>query len=467
MGEYQLPPSSPLRSGIEVDKTHAYPTPDPSSSIGAISSPVRCWRKDVDFGESCKTNSKDFNVMKPEDSVLKVPLDPSKNRIFIGRSSRSCDYSLRSGDKRISRTHATINYDDNKGKITLCCLGYNGLAVIIPRSCLVYATDRKDEYVLIETCEALEERYLKKLGMKHTTKTIKLGQNHTEFVLNRNETVIVPRVNDIILDFRGQLVLLNPTDDCLTDDETNPLDDEDVNKVNLNASQANKRHQFLPPLSNSKYMGCQFRAKSQPSFEIHEDKSSSDTKFLEPDPLSAKEKNSIITYDAGSVMPLPLKEKHDNKNDLLKRRAASEEPPKSEKKKKTSNIEKIVIDQNCVQDIPNKEEINNILVNHLAFSRLSSTPASNMHNISAKTAVITLNQIRTLLFNLRSVGTIYREGKDAAGKPLEEEYYYMPENDEDPDRPVLVARIKGHGGLRSCRRTHKQYFWKKPAPVKK
>ena len=50
--------------------------------------------------------------------------------------------------------------------------------------------------------------------------------------------------------------------------------------------------------------------------------------------------------------------------------------------------------------------------------------------------------------------------KDAAGQPLQEEYYYMPENDEDRERTTLVSNIKGHGGLRSCRKTHKQYYWK-------
>ena len=76
-------------------------------------------------------------------------------------------------------------------------------------------------------------------------------------------------------------------------------------------------------------------------------------------------------------------------------------------------------------------------------------------------------QVRSVLNNIKCVGVIYRKGKDAAGKPLEEEYYYMPENDDDQSRTQLVANLKGHGGLRSCRRTHKQYYWKKPAPIKK
>lgn len=112
-------------------------------------------------------------------------------------------------------------------------------------------------------------------------------------------------------------------------------------------------------------------------------------------------------------------------------------------------------------------EISNILINHLAFSRLSSTPASFLNTILAVVSELTLEQLRTVLHQIDCIGVIYREGKDAAGKPLEEEYYYIPEKDEDSERTKLVSSIKGHGGLRACRRKHKQYYWKKPAPIKK
>ena len=55
--------------------------------------------------------------------------------------------------------------------------------------------------------------------------------------------------------------------------------------------------------------------------------------------------------------------------------------------------------------------------------------------------------------------------KDAAGQPLQEEYYYMPENDEDRERTTLVSNIKGHGGLRSCRKLISNTIGK-PAPIK-
>ena len=57
-----------------------------------------------------------------------------------------------------------------------------------------------------------------------------------------------------------------------------------------------------------------------------------------------------------------------------------------------------------------------------------------------------LAQIRAILHDLKCIGVIHRQGKDAAGQPLQEEYYYMP--DEDRERTTLVSNIKGWG-LRS------------------
>lgn len=112
-------------------------------------------------------------------------------------------------------------------------------------------------------------------------------------------------------------------------------------------------------------------------------------------------------------------------------------------------------------------KLSNLICNHLAFSRLSSTPLSTLRASSPSLGPLSKKLLRHLLRDgkfIPSVGVIYRQGKDAAGKPLEEEYYYMAENDTDADRKAMVEQLRGRGGgLRACRKTHKQYFWKKPA----
>ncbi|KAH0424666.1 hypothetical protein KCU90_g8247, partial [Aureobasidium melanogenum] len=57
-------------------------------------------------------------------------------------------------------------------------------------------------------------------------------------------------------------------------------------------------------------------------------------------------------------------------------------------------------------------------------------------------------------------GEIARSGKDAAGKALEDEFYYVPEMDTDEHRRAAVMIAKPP--LRSTRKQHKQYYWKKP-----
>ncbi|EPS45694.1 hypothetical protein H072_308 [Dactylellina haptotyla CBS 200.50] len=110
-----------------------------------------------------------------------------------------------------------------------------------------------------------------------------------------------------------------------------------------------------------------------------------------------------------------------------------------------------------------KQSITKHLTNQLAFSRLASTPLSNLFK-SLPTAVankVSQEFIQALLNNVGCVGEIKREGKDASGKALECEYYYIADADDDVDRKAIVNSL-AKPSLRACRKTHKQYFWKKP-----
>ena len=53
------------------------------------------------------------------------------------------------------------------------------------------------------------------------------------------------------------------------------------------------------------------------------------------------------------------------------------------------------------------------------------------------------------------VGEIPRSGKDAAGKALENEFYYVPEMDADQMRREAVSGSFRGTGLRSVRKQHK------------
>ncbi|KAF3905148.1 hypothetical protein ABW21_db0208772 [Orbilia brochopaga] len=133
--------------------------------------------------------------------------------------------------------------------------------------------------------------------------------------------------------------------------------------------------------------------------------------------------------------------------------------------KKTYQMHKL--DEELVSQDPlspsSKLSITKHLTNQLAFSRLASTPLSTLYKSLPAAIVdkVTMEFVQGLLGTVGCIGEIKREGKDASGKQLEAEYYYLAEADDDEDRKAIVGSL-AKPSLRACRKTHKQYFWKKP-----
>ena len=63
--------------------------------------------------------------------------------------------------------------------------------------------------------------------------------------------------------------------------------------------------------------------------------------------------------------------------------------------------------------------------------------------------------LKTIIDGITCIGEIKREGKDAAGKLLESEFYYMPENDTDDMRRDTVTQSLGKTSMRAARKQHK------------
>ncbi|WPK24209.1 hypothetical protein PUMCH_001474 [Australozyma saopauloensis] len=503
-----------------------YPTPNPSSTIGRSSSPSRQEEEDVkdDFSLSSKPTkpvvqiNRDFNVLNPDKNVLRVPLMSGRPLVVLGRSSKACDFHLRQNggsggklDKTISRRHVLIQHNDKK--ITFRCLGHNGFTMMIPRVCGVVRKEGADEhaYTLVETEKPLED--------SDGSKTICLDNDHTEFHVMRNESVEMPRYANVLLQIRDNVVLVNPEDqdEELTDEEEleqiapvpEPVSIQTPKKklidskpptiepkpFSIRASNVEpkptevkepvvapavkstsaafstpQRTESVAPMTPSKgSFSTKYADQTTPSVRRHKLPTKLDDDKENRAPLEPVSQYSAVGVPNRATTPLANKSMNNAKQVNLKRRAASEEPtlPKKAKKELVHDAQgKLIISQECIHDVKNVREIENILVNHLAFSRLSSTPASVLNAILATVAKLSIRQLRTVLHNAACIGVIYRQGKDAAGKPLEEEYFYEPEKDKDSERIQLLSLIKGHGGLRACRKTHKQYYWKKPAAKK-
>lgn len=432
----QFLPSSPLRDEkvkkadpFEFPDTRGrcdYPTPHPSSSIGRSSSP-HYGDEDIYPKKVAFEIDRPIETAKPLESVriTKVPLLAS--RFSIGRSSRMCDIAIRTRDRSMSRKHLQVSHDDNM--ITIECLGANGYGITIPRSCTV---TKKGLVFELEESRLL----VNKTNKISTTSTIKIGDNITEFLVQKGETIKLPKFYNLILEIKNNLLLVNPKIDEETDDEeliklTTPIKDVNAKRTPI------KQTLFVPPTPQKRV-------------------------FM----LTAEENTPI--------KKMPLLNNTSDRNplkDISNIRGKSEEPKKSPPAASHNRSHSA----NVVYESPEPEvdlstvdlkEITNILVNHLAFSRLASTKLEMLRTISANVNEFSRAQLKDLLSKIPSIGVIYREGKDAAGKPLDPEYYYIPEKDDDEGRKNLVATIKGHGGIRSCRTTHKQYYWKKPAPIK-
>lgn len=584
----QFPPSSPLiGADSEVDpfrkpdaalqergRNAGYPTPNPSSTTGRSSSPARfdsahpffpldlSKKKSVVFSDTKTVHkygdavaiNRDFNILNPDEAVMRIPITPTTtDAVLIGRSSKNCAYHINTKDKSISRVHflvvaVPLTANPCGSHFILKCLGYNGCTVQIPRFCYVTQMSR-NHYSIVEGTKPGD------LSKVITNRSIKLDYNHTEFHMNRGESFSVPfQFDNILLDIRGNLILLNPVDidEELTDEEAPELQHkatvsptpalsqpkgplfkihEDLENAPVSTStETPSTPQKLTASTTSYSSPNEDRAKSAlPEPTTPKQHSSKHVVIQTKEPLTPKAK--ILNYEQSpvklssltlpvtvSVRPAVLKDTTNthasNPNSPYKqqkalplfRRAHSEEPqhkrpftqshkemplesttaenvdektesldvendgslqPHKKKRKPNQLDEAMLLDRTVLDDVKNLIEIDNILINHLAFSRLSSTPASFLRTISKLTQNLSLRQIRVVLNGIECIGVIYRTGKDAAGKPLEEEYYYDLDKDHDLDRTQLVMSIKGNGGLRSCRKTHKQYYWKKPAPIKK
>jgi hypothetical protein len=125
--------------------------------------------------------------------------------------------------------------------------------------------------------------------------------------------------------------------------------------------------------------------------------------------------------------------------------------------------------------------VKNHVINQLAFSRLHSLPLSAIHtNLPAElkacvaepadnesdkssssrdststTPQLSKQDLKKLMDKIPCVGEIPRSGKDAAGKPLENEFYYVPEMDANEARRENVTSGMRGSGLRAVRKQHK------------
>ncbi|CAI4059493.1 hypothetical protein SKDZ_04G6900 [Saccharomyces kudriavzevii ZP591] len=476
-----------------------YPTPDPSSSIGRQSSPVKDTTSKLDDANSTYALS---SPLKQENIVakpIKIELDISDpSRLAIGRKRSVCNVLLPCR-KNISRQHAFISYVAGKNEIKLECNGTNGLFVHLPCSMdlhLIKPFPTRNFYKLMT-----EDPTTLQNEKGSFTKTLQKNHEFISFALVKGEAVTFPYIKGTLINFTGATVclslkeVLHSLDHCSNNfDEENSTETED--ELSLLSTKSDdfpwpaetpsmrlipvahspRTEQISkPPLTVSSLSArnspITHKTTPQSSFVIHQP---STPKKLKGKLISLKNdtiQETPLPKDKG-IGPLNTNSKREStlegqSSEAAERRigepvlAIIDETPSHKRRRALLNGSSEIFELLTGKGI-RCDELVHVLCNHLAFSNLQQTPLSQLQNINSNTSQLSKDELREVLKTISCIGIIVRAGKDASGKDLEDEYYYDIENDDNGERKILYNSLKGRSRLRSCRKKHKQYFWKKP-----
>ncbi|ORY64866.1 uncharacterized protein BCR38DRAFT_340786 [Pseudomassariella vexata] len=461
-----LPPFEPLSSSPGLPRplkrqarggsigAIKYPTPVPTSSTGILSSSP----PHAHLARPNLVRTQSMTERAPLSAVPSVELNENGEMLLMGRSSNSSHYQL-SANRLVSRVHVKARYipataplEPNKVEIT--CNGWNGL----------------------------------KLHCQGRTWDLAKGDTFT------SETESA----DIMLDVHDARVMVhwpkklghesiaNLSDSSWDDSPRSRLHRNSV--VSLQSSPLRRQTRVKSPESPTpinKSSSCSLNAllannEASEPVQIYEDTSADEQDLPEPVVDAGASFAQTVTTNSFSSDLSELDENDpDEENDpiihsfgpfganLSNRLAAVTTGSPKQPSRMLSG------DSTAAPSVEPEEPLNknidvsavtNHVVNQLAFSRLSSNPLSGiMNNLPAEEKKdLSKHNLRRIIESTNCIGIITRSGKDAAGKALESEYYYVPERDTDESRRLAVTDGLRKPSLRACRKQHKQYYWKRP-----
>ncbi|CAI8498799.1 unnamed protein product [Hanseniaspora opuntiae] len=354
--------------------------------------------------EEPKSTSKILQVL-----TFDVKENEQSKTVTIGRSSSKNDFQLSPKSALISRQHLAVTYFPNSNTLRIKCYGKNGLVVNFPKL-----------------------KSSKKKGI-------------TSFVLNQKEICFIPFMSGLQFGF-GQLSLELKIKHSMADHEAKDVD-HDVHDQNVTKNE-DQSVLLSSPLSSV--------------VEYHEDEEMTNKEVIQN--LNDKLKSNEDFEEKESI----------SKKSGLKRVISDVDGfhGSTHKKQKTAKSSTSIL-----QDLMEKIEVEKIIVkevvhqltNQIAFASIQQIPLKQLYESNTTcSSKLSLPEFRVFLdkFLLKlepSIQIILRKGKDAAGKLLDPEFFYDVEKDTNEERVLIVSNLKGgRSGLRSCRKVHKQYFWKKP-----
>lgn len=458
-------PRAAKRKFDELDDRPYYPTPVPTSSTGVLPSspPSRLTRPSLQRQISA------LSERAPLGDVPSLNLPINGEPILMGRSSNSSDYQL-SANRHISRVHVRASYlapDDAwpNGKVEVECLGWNGAKV----HC-------RGEIVGLAKGELFE------CGKPLSQIMVDVQDTRVMLVWPKDEARDPPSIES-----RSPWAVDSPSK------RQNPTPMASSPPVMLAPRPASpvSPSPGLNGLSFGATFTSTFRADSAP-VQVYEDHNSDEDAPHDPTPEPERESTPTpkritsskdILNESKASLASENEEfsENDEENDPIVHsfgpfgdnimthfqsfQASSPERQRKPLKKSSFNSPGRSASAPQFRASP----VKNHVINQLAFSRIHSLPLSTIHsNLPAELRgsmakpsdtenrdVLSTSELKTLLDSIPCVGEISREGKDAAGKLLESEFYYVPEMDVDTMRRDTVTQSLGKTSIRAARKQHK------------
>ena len=441
------------RDALNEDVT--YPTPVPTSSTAILSSsPPR-----ISTGRPPLQRLHSIvSERAPLSDVPTIELNPDGKPILMGRSSASCHYQL-SSNRLISRVHVQATYKPassvgEKDRVEIVCTGWNPIKV----HCLgqVYelkkaqrfSSDAKDVDIMVDALDArvlLKWPPIPRLGPVSSdeeegspTKRSRTLRRHStppspSPLQTRHRLVSPispsPAVRAALLQSSPSHAFNFPQDVPVVVYEDEPSPGKNVEEDPAAVSQSTQtpsQHSQANPVESQ-----ESALSSSQDFSDHDEEN--DPIIHSFGPFGANLSQRMASFTAGDSPRLGTPPRSFRAEPL---QPAISPPQKS--------------------SFSNDFDVAGHVINQLAFSRLSSTPLSTiLSHLPDEAGIMSNHDLASLISAIDCVGKVTREGKDAAGKPLETEYYYIPEQDQDEKRKEAVVNDLQKPGLRACRKQHK------------
>ena len=459
----------PLKRQIRVSPStnygleKKYPTPIPTSSTGILpsSSPPQPSRR-----SGLKRTLSTLSERAPLSAVPTIELDEHSQPTLMGRSSNSSHYQL-STNKLISRVHVRATYfpasSSSPKKIFVECVGWNGVKV----HCQGKACDLRKEDSFTSYAEDADI-----MVDVHDARVLLRWPRHHE------NKISTPTDSDHSENSPQQILAA-----ARRTPNQSPLRQQHVHSPVSPSPAVQAVHDTSSTLFTSDL--------SPPRVQVYEDDPSGEqptqveaTQSSQPlsQPLGISLTDSITSdlsdpkdFSDGDEENDPIVHSFGPYGLDINCRLESFVTSSSPIRRPLDTLKEASISPQRRQSSESTREgehgpIINHVINQLAYAQRSSTPLSVLMDHlpahlredspgSKENIRLTVDLFTKMLEAIPCIGEVSREGKDAAGKLLESEYYYIPDMDTEEKRRNAVVEGLRKPGLRACRKQHKVRLW--------